>query len=174
MLLLLLLSHFSRVWLCATPWTATHQAPLSTGFSRQEDWSGLPFPSPGGTIVYPFTAEGLWGLLPFGAVMNKSAVLQMFAFMVLNEPGFQLIRRILSSMIAGSCGENMLSFVETASCLPKQLYHLASPPATNESSCCSTILASVLDSSTPVVCSDISASLWPKYIYIFKVHCSAP
>ena len=34
--LLLLLSHFSRVWLCATPWTAAHQAPPSTGFSRQE------------------------------------------------------------------------------------------------------------------------------------------
>ena len=37
---------FSRVQLCATPWTAAHQAPLSTGFSRQEYWSGLPFPSP--------------------------------------------------------------------------------------------------------------------------------
>ena len=46
MLLLLLLSHFSHVQLCATPWTAAHQAPLSTGFSRQEYWSGLPFPSP--------------------------------------------------------------------------------------------------------------------------------
>ena len=31
----------------ATPWTAAHQAPLSMGFSRQEQWSGLPFPSPG-------------------------------------------------------------------------------------------------------------------------------
>ena len=37
---------FSRVQLCATPQTATHQAPLSLGFSRQEHWSGLPFPSP--------------------------------------------------------------------------------------------------------------------------------
>ena len=37
----------SRVWLLATPWTATHQAPLSMGFSRQEDWSGLPLPSVG-------------------------------------------------------------------------------------------------------------------------------
>ena len=44
--LLRLLSHISRVRLCATPWTAAHQAPLSTGFSRQEYWSGLPFPSP--------------------------------------------------------------------------------------------------------------------------------
>ena len=41
-----LLSHFSRVQLCATPETAAHQAPPSLGFSRQEHWSGLPFPSP--------------------------------------------------------------------------------------------------------------------------------
>ena len=46
MLLLLLLSCFSRVRLCATPWTAAHQASPSMGFSRQEHWSGLPFPSP--------------------------------------------------------------------------------------------------------------------------------
>ena len=46
LLLLLLLSRFSRVRLCATPETIAHQAPLSLGFSRQEHWSGLPFPSP--------------------------------------------------------------------------------------------------------------------------------
>ena len=45
-LLLLLLSHFSRVRLCATPQTAAHQAFLSLGFSRQEHWSGVPLPSP--------------------------------------------------------------------------------------------------------------------------------
>ena len=44
--LLLLLSRFSRVRLCATPWTAAHQVPPSLKFSRQEHWSGLPFPSP--------------------------------------------------------------------------------------------------------------------------------
>ena len=43
---LLPLSRFSRVWLCATPQTTAHQAPPSLGFSRQEHWSGLPFPSP--------------------------------------------------------------------------------------------------------------------------------
>ena len=37
---------FSRVRLCATPYTVAHQAPSSLGFSRQEHWSGLPFPSP--------------------------------------------------------------------------------------------------------------------------------
>ena len=37
----------SRVRLFATPWTVAYQAPPSVGFSRQEYWSGLPFPSPG-------------------------------------------------------------------------------------------------------------------------------
>ena len=43
---LLLLSRFSCVRLCETPWTVAHQAPPPPGFSRQEHWSGLPFPSP--------------------------------------------------------------------------------------------------------------------------------
>ena len=37
----------SSVRLFATPWTVAYQAPPSMGFSRQEYWSGLPFPSPG-------------------------------------------------------------------------------------------------------------------------------
>ena len=37
----------SRVQLFCVPWTVTWQAPLSMGFSRQEHWSGLPFPTPG-------------------------------------------------------------------------------------------------------------------------------
>ena len=45
-MLLLLLSCFSHVRLCATPKIAAYQAPPSLGFSRQEHWSGLPFPSP--------------------------------------------------------------------------------------------------------------------------------
>ena len=36
-----------RVQLFATPWTVAYQAPPSMGFSRQEYWSGVPFPSPG-------------------------------------------------------------------------------------------------------------------------------
>ena len=38
---------WSRVWLFVTPWTVAYQASPSMGFSRQEYWSGLPFPSPG-------------------------------------------------------------------------------------------------------------------------------
>ena len=45
LLLLLLLNRFSHVRLCATLLTAAQQAPPSLGFSRQEHWSGLPFPS---------------------------------------------------------------------------------------------------------------------------------
>ena len=37
----------SRILVFATPWTVAHQAPLSMGFSMQEYWSGLPFPSSG-------------------------------------------------------------------------------------------------------------------------------
>ena len=41
----MLLSHFSRVRLCATPQMAAQEAPPSLGFSKEEHWSGLPFPS---------------------------------------------------------------------------------------------------------------------------------
>ena len=47
----------SRVRLFATPWTAAYQAPPSMGFSRQEYWSGLPFPSPGDLLMSPALAE---------------------------------------------------------------------------------------------------------------------
>ena len=49
----------SRVWLFAIQWTVVHQAPLSMGFSRQEYWGGLPFPSPG---IFP--TQGLNPGLP--------------------------------------------------------------------------------------------------------------
>ena len=59
------LSGFSCVQLCATLWTRAHQVPLSTGFSRQENWSGFQSPSPGDlsnagieTVSLPSTA--LW------------------------------------------------------------------------------------------------------------------
>ena len=42
-----MLSCFSCVQLFATLWTVAHQAPLSVKFSRQEYWSGLPYPPPG-------------------------------------------------------------------------------------------------------------------------------
>ena len=54
----------SRVRLCATPWTATYQAPPSMGFSRQEYWSGVPLPS---TLFkyYPIEFTGIFQCLIF-------------------------------------------------------------------------------------------------------------
>ena len=43
----MILTVLSRVQIFGTPWTVAHQFPLSMGFPRQEDQSGLPFPSPG-------------------------------------------------------------------------------------------------------------------------------
>ena len=48
-----------RVRLCATPRTVAHQASLSMGFSRQEYWSGLPFPIITSDIKHLWTQETL-------------------------------------------------------------------------------------------------------------------
>ena len=53
-MLLLLLSHFSRVQLCVTPWTAAYQAPPSRVFPRREYWSGVPLPSPKWNVIQPY------------------------------------------------------------------------------------------------------------------------
>ena len=50
-------SHFSHFCLFATAWTVAHQGPLCMGFSRQEYWSELPFPSPG-DLPYPGIEPG--------------------------------------------------------------------------------------------------------------------
>ena len=66
------LSRFSRVPLFATPWTVARQAPLSLGFSRQEYWSGLPFPlqgdlpDPGIEPTSPASAGGFFITEPLG------------------------------------------------------------------------------------------------------------
>ena len=52
-----MLNCFSCIQLFATPWTIAHQAPLSTGFSRQDYWSELPCPSPG-DLPNPGTEPG--------------------------------------------------------------------------------------------------------------------
>ena len=50
----------SRVRLLATPWTAAHQAPPSMGFSRQEDWGGVPLPSPSEPLGKPKLFKRVW------------------------------------------------------------------------------------------------------------------
>ena len=55
-----MLSCFSHVWFFATPWTVACQALLSLGFSRQEYWSGLPCPPPGGLLTQGSNSCLLW------------------------------------------------------------------------------------------------------------------
>ena len=83
----------SRVRLFATPWTAAYQAPPSMGFSRQEYWSGLPLPSPGGLpLLFPtgnireVDSISRSGRSPGGRHGNP---LQYFAWRILwtEEPG---------------------------------------------------------------------------------------
>ena len=78
----------SPVQLFETPWTASHQAPLSMEFSRQEYWSGLLFPplgdlpGPGIESASPVSAGGFLIAAPgkpldyfqFGPIMNNAAV----------------------------------------------------------------------------------------------------
>ena len=63
-----MLSHFSDVQIFVTLWTGAHQAPLSMGFSRQKQWSGLPYtplgglPNPGIKPASPVTPALVGGL----------------------------------------------------------------------------------------------------------------
>ena len=73
----------SSVWLFSTPWAVACQAPLSMGYSRQEYWSGLPFPSPGdlpdpfphpslhiNVCSFDFSSEYLSGSLLLNKIKN--------------------------------------------------------------------------------------------------------
>ena len=86
--LLLLLSHFSRVWLCVTPQTATHQAPPSLGFSRQEHWSELPFPSLRMELLGAKT-------VPF--LLTRPASFLILRFLIMSTSGFAPISRNIFS-----------------------------------------------------------------------------
>ena len=82
-----MLSHFSRVQLFVTLWTVARQVPLSMRFSRQEYWSGLPFPPPGNlpnpgieptSPVFPtlagrfFTTSATWEATLYNTGTEKS------------------------------------------------------------------------------------------------------
>ena len=64
----------SPVQLLTTPWTAAHQAPLSMGFSRQEYWSGLPFPPPGDLPDPGIEPASLMSSAFTGKFFNTSAI----------------------------------------------------------------------------------------------------
>ena len=81
----------SSVWLFPTPWTVAHQAPPSMGFSRQEYWSGLPFPSPG-DLLDP-------GIEP------RSPALQEDAFNLWGTREVSLSTELSSLDVIYSCGK---------------------------------------------------------------------
>ena len=82
----------SRVRLFATQWTIAHQAPPSMGVSRQEYWSGLPFPSPGD--------------LPDPGIKPRSPTLQADA--LTSEPPELLI--FLQAILIPACDSSILAF----------------------------------------------------------------
>ena len=81
---------FNHVQLFETPWAVAHQAPLSMGFSKQECWSGLPFPTPGGWNLHDSCVSCIsrWILLHFAtweAHIGSIHVLKiLFAFLLIN------------------------------------------------------------------------------------------
>ena len=102
LLLLLLLSRFSRVWLCATPQTAAHQAPPSLGFPRQEYWSGLPLPS----LLFPLVFQKCWCGIAANIPLSPliSSVFHIFIF----------ICNIINFCFLPSPGVHYLKFLEAA------------------------------------------------------------
>ena len=77
--------------LFATPWTVAHQAPLSMEFSRQDYWSGLPFPTPGHlpdlgikptSLESPALAGGFFTTEPLGKLYHGITAIQFFLFIL--------------------------------------------------------------------------------------------
>ena len=75
----------SCVRLFATPWTVARQAPLSLEFSRQEYWSGLPFPSPGNLLddagMKPGSPALAGGFFTTSASWEKKVIAPKFSFL---------------------------------------------------------------------------------------------
>ena len=88
----------SRVWFFATPWTAARQTPLSMEFSRQEYWSGLPFPPPGD--------------LPDPGIKTVSPVSLALAcgFFIMSHPGsppkWKINVQLVNSSLTGPMGRD--------------------------------------------------------------------
>ena len=143
--MLLLLSHFSRVWLCVTPQTSAYEAPPSLRFSRQEHWSGLPFPSPVHAsmlsrfrcvrlCVTPWTAahqaplstgfsrQEYWSGLPFPSpYFHHGASNSLFNYDLLY---FQCIIKHSPSHLSSSAPEFVWFFFRISVSLVKYFFHL--------------------------------------------------
>ena len=96
------------VQLLATPQTVAFQGPLSMGFSRQENWSGLPFPPPPGDLLNPgikpaslespalaggfFTAEPPGKPSKMRGLQQRSSLFQQWAFNRQHQPPRELVK----------------------------------------------------------------------------------
>ena len=106
-----MLSHFSRVRLFVTLCTIARQASLSMGFSRQESWSGLPFPSPGDLPDWAIKPTSLTSPAWAGWFFTASAMPANIIFLILKEPipdtsfnySFLLFAIFLSRMLSFHC-----------------------------------------------------------------------
>ena len=75
----------SHVWLFATPWTAARQAPLSMEFSRQDYWSGVPFPPPGDLPDPGIKPASLTSPALAGEFLTASATWEALNFLTRNQ-----------------------------------------------------------------------------------------
>ena len=101
----------SHVWLFATPWSVACQAPLSLEFSRQEYWSGLPFPSP--------------RYLPNPGIKPRSPTLEadfftIWAIPLLNRSSMKAI--ICLSHVCVSVAQSSLTLCDPMDCSPPGSY----------------------------------------------------
>ena len=97
----------SHVPLLATPWTVAHQAPPSMGFSRQEHWSGLPFPSP--------------EALPNPGIKPRSPALQAEVFLLLSHQGSPIITLLQPAPFCISKNSRNSSYDQAVGIIPKPM-----------------------------------------------------
>ena len=104
----------SLIWLSATLWTVAHQTPLSMGFSRQESWCGLPFPTPGIKPVSPVSpalqADSL-PTEPSGKPLDVVTLIYFFlCFQIQKALPRSLSRRLLPMLSSGNLMVSNLTF----------------------------------------------------------------
>ena len=97
-----MLSCFSYVLLFVTPWTVAQQAPLSMGFSRQEYWSGLPFPSPGDLPNPGIKLASLRSPALAGGFFTSSTTWEALSDMLVCVISFNLLNGFLYDVTIGN------------------------------------------------------------------------
>ena len=109
----------SHVQLFVTPWIVACQTPLSMAFSRQEYWSGLPFPSPGNlpepgtepvSLVFPALAGGLFTTLPPWEVPSPTSKCLKCTLIIQLEERLNAVEATVSVMNSFTGGNDWFTF----------------------------------------------------------------